>query len=373
MWVWGELSNRDVRDLAGSGASGTQNKVNCQMVYTPNSEVVNRPPTGNGGPPSVPLTPKAKLECIRGILERADLTSIQKCTGVGLVVSADKEWTAEVKTADLQRMSSAKDRETVFRATRVLDDKAIIHKASSKGQTGRYNILPPKIIEAVMEAFEELQSGRVKPDGIGSRVPTSNPVGFEPTSPVKPVGFEPTSRVQPDQSRACIVSPSEIVNTLESEEKNPLGSPKSSADLHRLAYERGLKTKQGTVAKSARSASRTKGELDGSQGIEFTNGKLTVMNGAAAMLASDYPGIDLEAVCDRAGPEITKMNYPTADDAMTVLRKWSRIFLDEMRKQLAPSAKTRGQREAEDHRAMLKAQNEQIRKEFGWTEEIVHG
>jgi hypothetical protein len=199
----------------------------------------------NGGPPSVALTPKTKLECIRGILERADLTAIQKCTGVGLVVSADKEWTAEVKTADLQRMSSAKDRETVFRATKKLDDEGIISKASLRGQSGKYNILPPKMVEAVIEAFDELQSGRVKPDGISSQGPISNPVGFEPTTTMKPVGFEPTSRVQPDQSsRAYIELPSEVLKPKKVEDIPPYpqaGGERVTFENGRLELKNGLK------------------------------------------------------------------------------------------------------------------------------------
>ena len=199
---------------------------------------VNSRSTGdNGGPPYVALTPKTKLECIRGILERGDLTAIQKCAGVGLVVSADKEWTAEVKTADLQRMSSAKDRETVFRATKKLDDLGIVSKASTQGQSGKYNILPPKIIEAVIEAYDEMQTGRVKPDGITGRVPTSNPVGFEPTSQMEPVGSGPTSRFQPDQSpRARIETPSGLLKPKKVEDKSPFYPP---SDDERVTFENG--------------------------------------------------------------------------------------------------------------------------------------
>lgn len=202
----------------------------------------------NGGPPPVSLTPKAKLECIRGILERADLTAIQKCTGVGLVVNADKEWVSEVKTADLQRMASAKDRETVFRATKKLDDEGIISKASSRGQSGRYNILPPKIIEAVIEAYDEMKSSRAKADGITDQVPTGNPVGSEPTPPTKPVGLEPTSPTEPDQSSRAPTcaqkeNPSGLNNTLKAKNKSPLYPP---SDEDRVTFENGrLELKNG--------------------------------------------------------------------------------------------------------------------------------
>lgn len=156
----------------------------------------------NGGPPLLPLTAKTKLECIQSILERADLTAAQKCIGAGIVLEADREWVAEVKTPTLQGYASAKDRETVFRATRELDRKGVVSKSSARGQTGKFTVLPPRVIEAIVEAYDEMKSGRdesdhsgpSKPDGITSRAPTTNPVRFEPTSLVEPVGNEPTTR-----------------------------------------------------------------------------------------------------------------------------------------------------------------------------------
>jgi hypothetical protein len=168
-------------------------------------------------------------------------------------------------------------------------------------------------------------------------------------------------------------TPSGLNNTLKVEDKNPLGSP-TIDDLHKAAFEKGQRIKQGSVAKSARAIQRVKGELDGSHGIEFLDGKLTVMNGAAAKLAEAFPGIDLDAVCDRAGPDITRMSYPTADDAMAVLRKWGRIIFEEMRKQLSGGNRTKAQREAEERSAMLKAQNEDLRREYGFDKEVpAHG
>lgn len=97
--------------------------------------------------------------------------------------------------------------------------------------------------------------------------------------------------------------------------------------LRNISMAGGLKA--GKAVKSMRARQRTKGELDGSEGIDFTNGKLTVVNGSAAGLLADFPGIDLAAVCDRAGPDLTKLRYPTADDAMAVLRKWARIATED--------------------------------------------
>ena len=189
--------------------------------------------TSNGGPPDLPLTAKTKLECIRGIIERMDLTSPQKCIGVGIVLSADREWTAEVNTASLQQFASAKDRETVFRATKALDQKAIISKANVRGQGGKYTVMPPSILEAIIEAYGELKSGQAKPDGGSDPLPTSNAVRSEPTSLSKPVGSGPTSRAP---APAQIEFPSGINNTLESKGKSPL-SPQY--DEPRLSLENG--------------------------------------------------------------------------------------------------------------------------------------
>lgn len=105
-------------------------------------------------------------------------------------------------------------------------------------------------------------------------------------------------------------------------ENRPLGSPDV---LHRQAYVRGIELKGGKVAKGIRSVQRTKGELDGSSGITFADGKLTVVNGSAAALLADFPGLDLRAVCNRAAPDVARMSYPSHDDAMTCLRKWAQI------------------------------------------------
>lgn len=109
--------------------------------------------------------------------------------------------------------------------------------------------------------------------------------------------------------------------------------------LHREAYERGQALKAGTVAKSARAEHRTKGELDGSQGVKLENGKLEVFNGSAAEIMADFPGLDLAAVCNRAGPELSRMGWPTRDDAMAVVRKWAQIASDEAKRQAPRPAK----------------------------------
>jgi|GEM_PF-2705382 len=102
--------------------------------------------------------------------------------------------------------------------------------------------------------------------------------------------------------------------------------------LAREAMERGARIKQGVATKSA---PRPKGELDGSRGIAFNDGKLSVMNGAAAALAGDFPDLDIGAVCNSAGPYVAKLRHPRFDDAMALLRRSAQWLRDDAGKRPA--------------------------------------
>src|SRR5690606_39514966 len=92
----------------------------------------------NGGPTLQKLTTKQKVELIRRIMEMPDLTAAQKCVGVGIVVEADREGSAEVTTKRLQAFASVSDRETVYRATKVLATKNVIQTIKEKGKPNRF-------------------------------------------------------------------------------------------------------------------------------------------------------------------------------------------------------------------------------------------
>jgi hypothetical protein len=116
-------------------------------------------------------------------------------------------------------------------------------------------------------------------------------------------------------------------------------SAEEIAEADRLAveaYEAGKRLKGGAVAKSSRASISTMGELDGSRGIGFTNGKLTIVNGTEAAFADEFPGVDLAAVCNKAGPEIARKSYPTYEFACSVIRKWAQIQTENKRTENIP-------------------------------------
>ncbi len=104
------------------------------------------------------------------------------------------------------------------------------------------------------------------------------------------------------------------------------------AEAHRRAYELGQAIKGGKVAKSNRASIATQGELDGTNGIKFERGKLSVMNGTLAELSADFPGIDLQSVFNKVAPEIAKNKYPTMELAMSLIRKWAQFAMDDVAK-----------------------------------------
>jgi hypothetical protein len=176
----------------------------------------------NGGPPLQKFTAKHKIDRIREVLDM-DITAHQKCVGVGIIVEADADGiAAELSTKRLQTFASVSDRETVYRATRVLEDKEVTKAIKVKGKPNSYRVLPPAVMEAIVEAYNQVKTSRVEPDtpspvkpdtpvGSNPTAPETEAVGSHPTTPSNPVGSEPTGRVFPDEpSRARIEPPSGV-------------------------------------------------------------------------------------------------------------------------------------------------------------------
>lgn len=95
----------------------------------------------------------------------------------------------------------------------------------------------------------------------------------------------------------------------------------------KLTDELARKVKGGITGPPPRSA-RPKGELNGLYGITLTNGKLTVVNGVLASLQQEFPGVDFTAVCNKAAPSLSKIKFPTVDNALAALRQYAQYERD---------------------------------------------
>lgn len=153
----------------------------------------------NGGPKLQKLTAKNKVERIKEVLDM-EISAAQKCIGIRIIADADTDGiTPELSTEDLKRSASVKDRETVYRATRKLDEKKVAKTVKEEGRPNRYLVLPSEAIDAVLDEIDATgrvepdPSTPVEPDGYGDR----GPVGLNPTTPIR---SNPTGRVEPDGS-----------------------------------------------------------------------------------------------------------------------------------------------------------------------------
>jgi hypothetical protein len=95
-------------------------------------------------------------------------------------------------------------------------------------------------------------------------------------------------------------------------------------------------------SKNSSPRNRPKGELDGSHGITFAGGKLKVVNGTLSLLRSEFPGIDFDAVCNKAAPALAKLSYPTFEHAMATLRQYAQYAMDDAAKRTGGKGKLRG-------------------------------
>lgn len=170
----------------------------------------------------------------------------------------------------------------------------------------------------------------------------------------QPSDSQPTAKRQPTDSNITSIT-AEPLNTipsaLQAEGDRNINSPRSlesGADLSgdvldaawKIAGEISEKVKGPT--KNANSRNRPKGELDGSHGITFTGGKLTVVNGTLASLQAEFPGIDFSSVCNKAAPALAKLSYPTFEHAMATLRQYAQYAVDDAAKRTGGKSKLRG-------------------------------
>lgn len=161
----------------------------------------------NGGPPIQKLTAKNKVERIKEVLDM-DISAAQKCVGIRIIADADTDGiTPELSTEDLKRAASVRDRETVYRATRKLDEKKVAKPVKEEGRPNRYLVLPSEAIDAALDDIDA--TSRVEPDHPTPVKPDGSqdvaPVGLNPTTPsgsTVPVGSDrtTTTQVKPDQS-----------------------------------------------------------------------------------------------------------------------------------------------------------------------------
>jgi hypothetical protein len=78
--------------------------------------------------------------------------------------------------------------------------------------------------------------------------------------------------------------------------------------------------------------------------VVFEDGKLTVLNGTSASLAEEFPGIDLQAVCNRAAKDVIQLKTPSPNDVLAIIRSHAQTELEAAQRRAKRSAANSGTR-----------------------------
>jgi hypothetical protein len=97
-------------------------------------------------------------------------------------------------------------------------------------------------------------------------------------------------------------------------------------------------------------ASDPKSFWDGSHGVVLENGSLSVVNGTAYGLAQEFPGLDLQAVCDLAAPDVLALQSPSLDVVLDTIRKVAKTVDAKTKKPKSAKSDPRGTRLPDDWR-----------------------
>jgi uncharacterized protein YdaU (DUF1376 family) len=105
--------------------------------------------------------------------------------------------------------------------------------------------------------------------------------------------------------------------------------PRAEGDASQQAYHLGEQINRGRIKLTQAERARQTEEC---AGIEYVGGKLSVFNGTALELIRDFPGIDLNAVCNRAAPDVAKLRNPTPDQMLAAVRRHAQFAADDANK-----------------------------------------
>ena len=168
------------------------------------------------------LTPLSRLERIRAILESA-MSAAQKCIGIAIVTYADEQTgTTVMNTTLMQRYASARDADTVYRASSALERARVASVTRERGRPNTYQVMEPEVMASIEAAYNERrgqksapvypeylgQSGTVKEDRF-HRSGTARPEHSGPDRPEsRPAKCSGSTAPVLARARDLLVSPS---------------------------------------------------------------------------------------------------------------------------------------------------------------------
>lgn len=160
----------------------------------------------------------------------------------------------------------------------------------------------------------------------------------------------------------------------DSEERNNLGAPKGGAQV--ISTTRALDPEGSAPSEDQNQTDRLDpfrrprrlagpdNDLTGLYGIEFQDGRLRISGGVRDDLQSEFPGVDLDAVCLKAAPKVAASKRPSREFILATIRQYAQFAIEDMAKAKAGSGsfgKSPGKKDflaglTSEQRALVEAQ-----------------
>lgn len=213
----------------------------------------------NNPPPDIYVREIKKLTAIEAVLKNPKFNQTQALILIGLIVRSDEAYKNAFPTATTLALYAKVNRtQTVFKALKELEDqfKVISRDSRGHGRSNTYTVIPQRVADAVIEAYEERKAAR----GADTTVKTQCAERTEPSAVSAPIRqtTHPAERTatHPAERTTYPVSIRPI-------EKNPPLPPK---------------------------ANFWQNALNPSHDVLFEDGRLTLMNGMRVTWLEEFGG-----------------------------------------------------------------------------------
>lgn len=139
----------------------------------------------NNGPPLDEKTAREairKVEAMKAVLNSWNYTSVEAHLMYALILLSDKNYqNARITAQDFCRYAKVRKTDTVFRALKDLEHElGVITRHSALGKINTYSVLPDRVVDGVITAFEDVQRGKVL-NGKARKAPPPKPRAKPPT------------------------------------------------------------------------------------------------------------------------------------------------------------------------------------------------
>lgn len=177
---------------------------------------MTHPSTHNGGPLDRRITDK-EFRSLVALIVFSRLPGNQKLLAIGAVSAADANGEAALGAKDMKLICSVSKGDTVFSAKKAIAENGlgIVETVTAPGKANRYRIMPPEVVESIINAYNSRRDGDTEPiTKLGTPPTPKTGTSTHPEKVTTPTHQNGTSThpENGDGSRACIETPSGLLS-----------------------------------------------------------------------------------------------------------------------------------------------------------------